>query len=96
MNPKVKNFFLIVLKNAVNAILTNAALMAMLPSVFTLHTADGWWNLAKVTGAVIGAREVAVWLPIVLAWSKTSADPSLPPAQVNSLAVEVKSEKSAK
>jgi hypothetical protein len=72
-----KNFLIIAVKNAINAILTNGAMMTMLPSVFTIHTAAGWWNIAKLTGGVVVAREVAVWVPILLKWSTTNADPNL-------------------
>lgn len=71
----MKNFFTIVLKNAINAILTNGALMAALPGVFHFHDHNGIWNIAKLTGSVIGAREVMVWLPILLKWSSTNANP---------------------
>ena len=76
MNPTVKNILLIAAKNAVNAILTSSALMALNWGAFNYQTVDGWWNLAKVVIAVIGAREVTVWLPILLKWSSTSSNPA--------------------
>ncbi len=75
MNPGVKNFFMIVMKNAINAILTNAALMTMLHGAFNTSTADGWWNIGKATLAVVIAREGSVWIPVVLKWSNTNANP---------------------
>jgi len=78
MNSKLKIFLTIVAKNAVNAVITNAALMALLPTVFEIHNADGWWNILKLTAGVVGGRELAVWGPVVLRWSKTKADPELP------------------
>lgn len=75
MNPSLKNFLLIVAKNAVNALLTSSAMGAMLPSVFSVHTEAGWFNLLKLAGSTVAAREIAVWLPIVLKWSSTNANP---------------------
>jgi hypothetical protein len=72
----IKNFFLIVAKNALNAVLTNAALMTTMSGAFNMHSSDGWWNLGKATLSVIAAREVAVWVPVMLRWSATTADPA--------------------
>ena len=72
----MKNFLMIVLKNAVNAILTNGALMAMFSNIFNVTTAAGWLAIGKATLAVIGAREVVVWGPVILNWSTTNANPS--------------------
>jgi hypothetical protein len=77
MNSSIRNFFTIVLKNAVNAILTNGTMMAMLPGVFNFHDHAGLINIAKLAGSTVLAREVAVWLPLILQWSKTSADPAV-------------------
>ncbi len=76
MNAQIKNFLMIVLKNAVNALLTNAAMMAALPGAFNLHH-DGIINILKLAGSTVMARELAVWLPIVLKWSGTSANPAV-------------------
>lgn len=72
MNPSLKNFLLVVFKNAVNAVLTNAALMVLLHGAFNTNTSAGWWNLGKATLSVIVGREAAVWIPIVLKWSNTN------------------------
>lgn len=69
---------MIVAKNAVNAILTNAVLMGELPKVFELHDRSGIINIAKVAVATIGAREAVVWLPIIMKWSTTNATPTTP------------------
>ena len=76
LNATLKNYLLIVVKIAVNAVLTNSALMALLPTVFNMHDAAGWWNLLKLTGSSIAAREAMVWVPIWLKWSETSANPT--------------------
>jgi hypothetical protein len=74
----VKNILIVAAKNAVNAVLTNAALMAKFPTVFNIHSKDGWWNLAYAIGSVVLAREVMVWIPELLRWSRTNAEPSQP------------------
>jgi hypothetical protein len=72
----LRNFGIIVLKNAVAAILTNAGLMAMLSGAFNVTTESGWWNIGKATLAVVVSREAAVWIPQLLKWSQTNADPT--------------------
>jgi hypothetical protein len=76
LNAKLKNILTIFLKNAVNAILTNAAMMAALPSVFNFHDRAGILAVLKLAGSTIGAREIAVWGPILLKWSTTNAQPN--------------------
>lgn len=78
MNSSLKNFLLIVAKNAVNAILTNAGLMATMHGVFNKYSKDGLWNMGKATLVVIATREVLVWGPVVLGWSNTNANPPAP------------------
>jgi hypothetical protein len=77
MNSQLKNFLTITLKNAVNALLTSSALMALNWGAFNVTSKAGWWNLLKVCTSVIGAREATVWLPILLKWSGTSANPAV-------------------
>ena len=76
MNPKLKNFLLIVVKNAINAVITNAGLMSTLHGVFNLYSTNGLWNIAKATLSVVIAREAMVWGPVLMKWTQTSADPS--------------------
>lgn len=79
MSKTVKMFLIITLKNAVNAIITNTALIAMLHGAFNITTTAGWWNIGKVTLSVIFAREVLVWGPVLLKWTTTNADLPAPP-----------------
>ena len=72
----MKNFIMIVLKNALNAILTNAALMTMMHGTFNKYSKDGLWNMGKAALAVIVAREIVVWGPMVMKWTTTNADPN--------------------
>jgi hypothetical protein len=73
MNPKLKSFLLVCAKNAVNAVLTNVALIGMFKGQFANVTStSGWWDILKVTAAVIGSREAIVWGPIILKWTTSN------------------------
>jgi len=87
MNASAKNVLLIIAKNAVNALLTSSAMTVLWPTLFTIHTGAGWLNLLKVAGTTVVAREVAVWLPIVLSWSTTNADPGVQVVRANTQTV---------
>lgn len=76
MNATFKSFLIIAAKNAVNAVITNATLMATLPGVINLSSSAGLWNILKVTGGTIVAREVTVWGPVLIKWSTTGAVPN--------------------
>lgn len=76
MTAQIKNFLIIALKNAINALLTSGAMMAFNWGAFNWTSSAGWWNLGKLVLAVVAAREVAVWAPILLQWSVTSANPA--------------------
>ena len=71
----MKNFLLIVVKNAVNAVLTSGTLAVLNSGTFNFHSTDGWWNLGKASLAAILAREVTVWGPVIMKWSTTNANP---------------------
>ena len=70
----MKNFLLICLKNALNAILTNTTLLATMPTTFNF-TQAGIIAMLKVAGGCVLAREGSVWLPVLLKWSTTDATP---------------------
>jgi len=76
MPPWLKRFLLIALKNAVNAVITNAGLMTMLHGAFNMYSRSGWWNLGKAGIAVVISREGMVWIPVLIKWSKTDAEPN--------------------
>lgn len=76
VNLAIKNILLITAKNAVNAVLTSSVLMVLNNGAFNFRNPDGWWNLGKAVASVIIGREVAVWVPILLKWSSTSANPA--------------------
>lgn len=75
-STQVKNFFLIVAKNAVNALIVNASAWFILPANFNFHDTASEWNIAKLALGTIVAREVVVWGPVILKWSNTDANPS--------------------
>ena len=76
MNPTLKKILIIAAKHAVNAILTNAGLMGMLHGAFNLYSRSGLWNIGKATLSVVIAREAIVWVPQIIKWTNTAADPS--------------------
>jgi hypothetical protein len=78
-NPTFKRVLIIAAKHAVNAILTNGALMIMLHGAFNTSTTIGWWNIGKATLSVVLAREAVVWGPVILNWTQTNND--LPPKE---------------
>jgi len=71
----MKKFLIICAKNAVNAVLTNSSLMALMHGTFNLYSRDGMWNLGKATLSVVAAREVLVWGPVIMRWSMKDASP---------------------
>lgn len=66
---------MIFLKNLVNALLTNSSLLALWHSQVNF-THAGLINMLRVAGGCVAAREAIVWLPILMKWSSTNADPS--------------------
>ena len=76
MNLALKNVLTIGLKNAVNALLTNTGLWITMPNNFNLHNWSGIKHILYAALSVIGSREATVWLPILLKWSVTSANPA--------------------
>ena len=72
LNPTLKAILTVSLKNAVNAILTNAGLMTMMHGEFNFYSSNGWWNLLKATGTVVIAREAMVWGPKIIAWTTSN------------------------
>lgn len=73
-NSAVKDVLVIAAKNAVNALLTSSAFMAMMSGAFNIHSTNGWWNLGKAALGVVGAREAMVWIPRLLKWSQSNGD----------------------
>jgi hypothetical protein len=76
LNPKVRWVLDISAKNAVNAVLINSGLMYQWHFIFNFNNWPGVLAVLKATAIVIGGRELAIWLPKVLKWSSTGADPN--------------------
>jgi hypothetical protein len=72
----LRNFFIIVLKNAVGALLMNVGAWWILPANFNLHNTEAIWNIAKLAGITVLVAEAKVWVPVLIKWSSTNADPS--------------------
>lgn len=71
MNPKLKSFLIVSVKQAVNAVLTNAGLSALFHQTFNFKDWQHIANFGKAALAVVAAREVLVWAPKILAWTQT-------------------------
>jgi hypothetical protein len=71
----VRNFFIIALKNAANALIVNVGAWMILPANFNFHDKAAIWNIAKLAGVTVISRESAVWIPVILKWSQTNAQP---------------------
>jgi hypothetical protein len=63
VNPKLAKFLVISAKQAVGALVGNAALGTMLPQVFNFHDPAHALAFLKATGGFILAAEAKVWLP---------------------------------
>lgn len=74
MNPTVKLVLKISAKHAVNSLLVNSVFLELFPATFQTHTMAGWLNLLKSALAIVGAREVMVWVPKLIKWSTTGTE----------------------
>lgn len=81
LHPTIKRYLIISVKNGLNAVLMNSALMLKWHFIFNLNNWAGFWALLQATGLVVGAREGAVWIPKVLKWTQTDIDPDAVLAQ---------------
>jgi hypothetical protein len=75
MSIKLKNFLIIALKQAINAVLAAGILKVLISGNFHLGSSADWWNFGKAMASVITAREVTVWGPLLLKWTQTNSDP---------------------
>jgi len=76
MNAQVKNFLVISLKNAVNAILVSGILKILFTGSFNFTSRHDWIQFGWSFLSTVAVREAMVWGPILLQWSVTSANPS--------------------
>lgn len=87
MHPKLKQFLLISAKNAVNAILTNSAILAIFHQHMSdLRTRHEWGIIGWMTLSCVAIREGTVWLPKLLAWSNSATNGVSDLAVANALA----------
>jgi hypothetical protein len=75
VNPKLKSFAIISLKQAVNALLVTFSASQFAPSTFSYTNWHGFLNILKLAGSVVAAREAQIWVPWLLKWSSTAATP---------------------
>lgn len=71
----LKKFFIVCLKQAVNALLTNTAAWFIDPATFNWKNLAGWEHMLALAGSVVLIREGTVWLPVILKWSSTNSQP---------------------
>lgn len=74
MNPKLKSFLIVSVKQAINALLTNSTMTVLFPQFMGWHTGEWWINVGKVAFATVAAREALVWGPKLLKWTQTEAE----------------------
>jgi hypothetical protein len=72
----LRNFGIVALKNAVNALIVNVGAWMILPANFNFHNSAAIWNIAKLAGVTVVSREAAVWVPVLLKWSQSDATPT--------------------
>src|ERR1700689_3335528 len=82
----LRNFLIIVLKNAVNALIVNVGAWWILPANFNFTNKAAIWNIAKLAGVVGFSKEAAVWVPQLLKWSNPNAEPRPLPAKLEQAA----------
>jgi len=77
VNSKIRFVLIIALKNAIRAVLANAALMAVIPETFHTHSKQGIINLAWATLSIVIGSE----LPMLISWvnSPTRANGAVAP-----------------
>ena len=75
MNATAKMLLVKVAKNAVNAALVTITPMITDAGDYNLHNWHGLWHVLTLIGGAVVAREVLVWMPALLKWSSTDAEP---------------------
>jgi hypothetical protein len=72
----LRNFAIVALKNAVNALIVNVGAWMILPANFNFTNKAAIFNILKLAGVTIISRESAIWIPVLLKWSQTNAQPT--------------------
>jgi hypothetical protein len=71
MNPAVKNFITVFLKQAVIGGSTTVSAIWQAPATFNLSSLHGWEHVGLLMLGAVGAREAMVWGPKLLAWANS-------------------------
>jgi hypothetical protein len=86
----LRNAAIVFLKNAVNALIVNVGAWMILPANFNFHDTAAIWNMAKLAGVTVISRESAIWIPVLLKWSSTNAQPEALQAKLDEAEVASK------
>jgi hypothetical protein len=76
VNPTLKSFLMIALKNAVNAALLSLAVVYHDPTHYNYTHMAGLIDIARdIVGPAVAIREGMIWVPKILKWSTTNGTP---------------------
>ena len=76
MNLALKNVLTITAKNAVNAVLVSGVMKVLFTGNFQFSSRKDWLQFGAALLNTVAVRETMVWVPILLKWSVTSANPA--------------------
>lgn len=70
----MRRFVNLFMKNAVNALLTNAGLITIFHSWKQLNTRHEWAIVGEMALTCVAVREGTFWFPKLLAWSQSECN----------------------
>lgn len=71
LNPKIKSALMISAKQGLNALLVNTSAWLVVPKDFNFHNTAGVEHILFLALGTVASREIAVWLPKILAWTQS-------------------------
>lgn len=71
MNPTIRKFLIITLKNAIRAVLMNVGAWGIDPEHFNIITLAGWKHVGLLALAAVASAEAVYWVPKLLAWANS-------------------------
>jgi hypothetical protein len=71
LNASMKRFLLITVKSGITAAVTAVGPVIHDPKDYNLTSARGWQHVLVLMGSAVIARELAVWIPKLLAWANS-------------------------
>lgn len=75
MNSKLKSFFIVFAKNAVNAAILSLAIVYHNPGDYNYTTAHGIWDIFHlIVIPAVAIREGMIWIPLIIKWSTVPPD----------------------